>query len=373
MALTKMNQRLINKIQKKCPMSFNKYMEIALYDSEFGYYTSHSEMIGRKGDFITAPELTPLFGAALARQIKEIMIDLNNCVILEIGAGTGRLCVNILNDLESNDSLPEIYYILEPSPSLKEKQKALLTNEVPHLCSKVVWLESWSNVFFDGVVIANEVLDAMPVHRFLWKNQEIYESYIDWDDSQGQLKEQFIKTKNQLLIDYVQGLDLGEKSYCSEVNLWIPGWLNGIWHVLRSGVLLLIDYGYPRKEYYHADRSAGTLMCHQKHRSYDNFLSQPGLADITAHVDFTHVAESALVTGFDVLGYCNQAAFLISNGILEQLAQETNEVVYYQEAQNLKILLQSQEMGELFKVLALGKNFDRFLSGFLLQDKRAYL
>lgn len=368
-----MNEILIHKIKQKLPMPFQKYMEMALYDTEFGYYVSHHEIIGKNADFITAPELTPLFGFTIGNQVQEVFAKYSHPVILELGAGTGQLCLNLLKHLEKHAALPDVYYILEISPTLKAQQQALIQRHLPHLLPKVIWLDSWPSYPFQGVILANEVLDAMPVHRFLWKDQTVYESQIVWSETQNKLQEEFVQSSHQALIDYVVSLDLGDRNYCSEVNFWIPAWLDGIWHALDKGVVFLMDYGFPRKEYYHADRVEGTLMCHQQHRSHPDFLFQPGFADITAHVDFTHVAESAHALGFDILGYTNQAAFLLANGILDELACETDEILYHQEAQNLKILLQSQEMGELFKVIALGKDFQHSLRGFMLQDKRVSL
>ncbi|HBB52301.1 MAG TPA: SAM-dependent methyltransferase [Legionellales bacterium] len=368
-----MNELFLKKIQNKSPMSFLQYMEMALYDAEYGYYVSHPEIIGQHADFITAPELTPLFGFAIANQIKEVLGDDLESSILELGAGTGQLCLNILKHLEKIEALPKTYFILELSPVLKHKQQELIQTHLPHLYDRICWLDAWPQMPFSGVVIANEVLDAMPVRRFLWKDGQVLESYIAWDESYQKLKEDFIESSDRQLIDYVQSLELGCSVYCSEMNPWMSGWLDGLFHALKSGVVFLIDYGFPRSEYYHPDRFEGTLMCHQQHHSHGHFLSRPGMMDITAHVDFTHVAESAHDLGFQILGYTNQAAFLLSNGILEELSKEADERTYHREAQNLKLLLQSQEMGELFKVIALGKHFDKPLRGFLLQDKRVSL
>jgi SAM-dependent MidA family methyltransferase len=368
-----MNDVFVKKIKNQLPMPFHQYMEMALYDAQFGYYVSRPEIIGQHADFITAPELTPLFGFALANQVKDVFSHCENASILELGAGTGQLCLNILRHLERLDALPEHYFILELSPVLKLKQQELIQKHLPYLFQRVSWLDSWPKPPFLGVVLANEVLDAMPVQRFLWKDGEVLESYIVWDEAFQKLKEDFLPSQDAKLIEYVQSLNLGASLYCSEVNPWMMGWLDGLFHALDSGVVFLIDYGFPRSEYYHPDRVEGTLMCHQQHRSHGDFLSQPGMIDITAHVDFTHVAESAHDLGFAVLGYTNQAAFLLSNGILEELSKEADERTYHREAQNLKLLLQSQEMGELFKVIALGKHFDKPLRGFLLQDKRVSL
>lgn len=348
-------------------------MEMALYDGEYGYYTTQDNIIGQHGDFITAPELSPLFGRAIAKQVLEIFEEYSNAAILELGAGTGRLCLNILSYLDKVNALPEKYYILEVSPSLKSQQSQLLKANLPHLWDRIVWLTHWPEQSFEGVVLANEVLDAMPVHRFEWFNGETLESHIVWDENKQCLTEIFIPTNNVQLSDYVKSLAITENHYRSEANLWMQGWLSGLFSCLNTGVVLLIDYGFPRGEFYHPDRNDGTIMCHQRQQSSTDFLNQPGCMDITAHVDFTHVAETAYDLGFSILGYTQQAAFLLANGILEELANEGDSVTYHQEARNLKILLQSHEMGEIFKVMALGKNFQNSLKGFSLQDKRASL
>lgn len=363
----------LKKIQNILPLTFPKYMEMALYDHEFGYYATCPNILGVKGDFITAPELTPLFGFTIAKQIQEVFFHLSKPCVLELGAGSGRLCVDVLTGLEQWSQLPEYYYILEVSPVLKAQQESCILKEIPHLFSRVVWLTEWPNLPFEGVILANEVLDAMPVHRFEWRNQEVYESVIVWNEEKQHLQETFRLSNNLQLIEYVKNLNFGDSVYRSEVNFWIPGWLSGMNHCLSRGVIFLMDYGFPQREYYHPDRMEGTIMCHQRQKAHVDFLNQPGLCDITAHVDFTHVAMEAFELQFAILGYTHQAAFLLANGILDELAKIEDEVAYQKQATYLKILLQSHEMGEIFKVMALGKHYQEPLKGFSLQDKRASL
>lgn len=360
------------KIKIQLPMSFQTYMEMALFDPEYGYYTTHPQILGPQGDFVTAPELSHLFGASLARQCQAILADIPAACILELGAGSGRLCVDILKVLDKAAKLPDTYYILELSGHLKSSQQALILAEIPHLADKVQWLSSWP-ASFKGVVLANEVLDAMPVTRFCWTGEEVLESEIFWDEASLSLKERFIPSNNTQLIEKVKALHLSVSPYYSEINTWVLSWLEGLWHALEQGVVLLLDYGYPQKEYYHPDRYAGTLMCHQRQRVHHDYLYMPGEMDITAHVDFTEIAQSAFDLGFQILGYTNQASFLLANGILEHLATIEDDILYQTEAQRVKMLLQSQEMGELFKVMALGKNYDVGLQGFSLQDRRVSL
>jgi len=355
----------------QCP--FHEYMQMALYDAQHGYYTTKEHVIGSSGDFITAPELSPLFGATLAKQALDIVRQLPASNILELGAGTGRLCVDVLKYLEAQDALPETYFILEVSATLKARQQCLLQESLPHLVEKVQWLTEWPQDFI-GVILANEVLDAMPVHRFMWSHGQVFESYIVWNEQQSKLEETFLPSQNQELVAYVQSLKLASDTpYCSEVNLWLSGWISGLEQSLKQGVAILFDYGFPRHEYYHEDRTQGTLMCHERHRAHPDFLYRPGMQDITAHVDFTHVAEEAHAQGLHILGYTHQAAFLLSNGILELMAEEKDERQYQRHSLDMKLLLQSHEMGEIFKVMALGKDFDKGLTGFMFYDKRVSL
>jgi SAM-dependent MidA family methyltransferase len=354
-----------------CP--FVDFMNMALYDPQHGYYATKQHILGKQGDFVTAPELSHLFGHTFARQMIPILRELQQQTILEIGAGSGRLCVDILNYLQKHSALPTHYYILELSSGLRQQQQQFLQTHFPQFKDCVVWITEWPTNF-SGVVVANEVLDAMPVHRFLWKDEQVLESYVEYCQQTHELKEVFVPTQHLQLEQYVRSLQLAsDMQYCSEVNLWAPGWLEGLYHSLNQGVVFLIDYGFPRHEYYHPDRIQGTMMCHEKHQSHPDALYRPGHQDITAHVDFTFVAEVAHDLGFSVMGYTNQASFLLSNGILELLAEEQEKDNYHALAQQVKLLLQSHEMGEIFKVMALSKQFTMPLAGFMMFDKRVSL
>lgn len=348
-------------------------MHLALYAPGEGYYSSGLQKLGKQGDFITAPELTPLFAKTLANQCRQIMKTLNLPVLLEFGAGTGALCVAILQSLAELDCLPEAYYILEVSANLRHRQNELIMQKIPHLAEKVIWLEQWPDKPITGVILANEVLDAMPVHRFMQTQQGLMESYIRMDEQQ-QLAELFKPCTNLRLLDYVKNrLHLQTFPYLSEVNLLIDDWIAAIYRILHQGVVLLIDYGFPRHEYYHEDRCQGTLMCHYQHQSHTNFLLHPGEQDISAHVDFTHVAEAGQHAGFHVAGYTNQASFLLANGLLSFINIEDNELDQLKAKQAIKQLTHPSEMGELFKVIALNKNVELELNGFQLLDKRVSL
>lgn len=351
------------------PISFAAFMQKALYDPKTGYYTQKDTPIGAHGDFITAPELTPLFGYTLARQAAEVFKQLATPILFEFGAGTGRLCIDMLTALEKEDILPQAYYILEVSAALKATQAQNIQQEIPHLAHLVTWHTTLPDEPFEGVIVANEVLDAMPVNRFLKTDQGLFESMISQKET-GQYIETFEPVCNEALSKYVETYITHDKTpYTSEANLFIEPWLKSCFELLTKGVILLIDYGFPAHEYYHSDRHMGTLMCHYQHKAHTNPLAHPGQEDITAHVNFTHVADSALSTGFHVAGYTSQAAFLLALGLLNFL-EETGQL---KDKQAVKRLLQPHEMGELFKVMGLSKGFEHPMSGFLLHDKRTSL
>ena len=370
MSILQTLQRHLNQGQA---IPFAEFMHLALYTPEHGYYSSCLPKLGKQGDFITAPELSPLFGKTLANQCRQVFNMLDSPVLFEFGAGTGALCVALLEQLEVLGSLPEHYYILEVSAHLRHRQNELVQQKIPHLLPRITWLDQWPDTPFNGVVLANEVLDAMPVHRFMKTDQGIMESYVAFNE-QNQLVEVFKPCQNQRLLEYInQRLVISSVPYLSEVNLFIDDWVLKNYHMLNQGVVFLIDYGFPRQEYYHPDRNQGTLMCHYQHRSHPNPLMHPGEQDITAHVDFTHVAEAAQQAGFHVAGYTNQASFLLANDLLGLLGDLDNNREQINAKQVIKQLTHPSEMGELFKVIALSKKINSALNGFQLQDKRVTL
>lgn len=366
-------QKLHAQLTQNKEIPFAEFMQLALYAPGEGYYSSNLPKLGKQGDFITAPELTPLFGATLANQCQQILANLDSPMILEYGAGTGRLCVDVLSRLEVLNALPEQYFILEVSANLRHRQKELIKQIIPHLAHKVIWLDGLPQTSFNGVILANEVLDAMPVHRFMQTEQAIMESYVALNE-QNELVEYFKPCQNQALLTHIKDrLRLHPLPYLTEVNLFVNDWVLNNYHLLKQGVMLLIDYGFPRHEYYHPDRFEGTLMCHYQHKSHPNPLLYVGEQDITAHVDFTHVAEAGHDAGFHVAGYTNQAAFLLGNGLLELIHELEDEHAQLKAKQAIKQLTSPSEMGELFKVIALNKQCDIDLNGFQLQDKRVSL
>lgn len=360
-------------IQQQSAITFADFMQRALYAPHLGYYSAGLQKFGPGGDFVTAPELTPLFGQALANQCQQVLNTLNHPIIFEFGAGTGQLCVDLLMHLEYLKCLPEEYHILEVSSHLKHRQADLIQRMIPHLMDRIKWLSSWPEQAFNGVVLANEVLDAMPVHRFVQTASSLSECYVTLN-AQGELAELVKPCTNSRLIQHVQTVLSNDLyPYQSEANLFIDDWLQQCHTMLASGAIFILDYGFPRHEYYHPDRSQGTLMCHYRHHAHANPLLHIGEQDITAHVDFTHVADAAHAAGFHVAGYTNQASFLLANGLLNLLSDMKNEHIQIKNKQAVKQLTQPNEMGELFKVIALTKKLDLTLIGFQLHDKRASL
>lgn len=360
---------IAQKAAQNGPLSFAEYMQLALYHPTLGYYNNGSQKFGESGDFITAPEISPLFGQCLAAQIEPVLTALNATDILEFGAGSGQLASDILLALEERNRLPQHYYILELSAELQNRQREKIISLVPQMQGRVIWLERLPENF-QGIIIANEVLDAMPVERFCFQNQAWWEYVVDYKEEK--FKEKLVPAREALVKpNYPISLPEG---YHSEINLLLSGWLESLSVCQTRGLVLLIDYGFPRQEYYHPDRSMGTLMCHYQHLSHTDPYFWPGLQDITAHVDFTAVAESAVAAGFKLAGYTTQAHFLLSCGLTELAAKQPTSVKEsWAQNQAIKKLVLPQEMGELFKVMALTKEFSMPLLGFELKDMREKL
>ncbi|MFZ1343743.1 class I SAM-dependent methyltransferase [Thiothrix eikelboomii] len=363
-------ERLQHKIhQHGGAISFYEFMQTALYEPGLGYYVAGLRKIGAEGDFVTAPEISPLFSHSIANQCAQLLTELPNSSILELGAGSGRMAAQILLRLEQLACLPEYYFILDLSPDLQARQRETLAADVPHLLSKVQWLNRLPTAPFQGVILANEVLDAMPVELFTVTDAGIATVQVvaqpegfsfTTDDSQ-----QAADIEKLLANDLVL-------PYTSEFNPALAAWIHSLADCLAAGALLLIDYGYERADYYQPERNQGTLVCHYQHRVHANPLIYPGLQDITASVDFTAVAEASLAAGLDLAGYTTQAAFLLNCG-LEDLfiaALQTNPQASYHLAQQIRTLSLPAEMGERFKVMALTKGFTPPLLGFRLGDRQ---
>ncbi len=366
-----LKQQLQDHILQHGPMPFSQWMQRVLYTPELGYYSSSRQKFGPQGDFITAPELTPLFGATLAQAIEPYMQALDHPVLFEFGAGSGRLCVDLLTQRERLGHPPTTYIILEVSASLQARQKERIWQEIPHLAPHVQWIAHWPTEPFCGVIIANEVLDAMPVERFMLLDDRVYQNFIALDDNH-EFCEHYRETDHTALRDYVHRLPLNtNQPYHSEVNLWLDDWFKPCSAMLSQGAMFVIDYGFPRQTYYHPDRHHGTLMCHYQHQAHANPLLHVGEQDITAHVDFTHVAEAADAAGFYVAEFTNQASFLLHHGLLDFFAPDTPLDWTTQQAINTLIL--PSEMGELFKVMTLSKHMDHLDLDCSRYDQRSHL
>jgi SAM-dependent MidA family methyltransferase len=378
----KKRSRLLSEcIRKACDLAagrirFSEFMNIALYQPGLGYYSGGLQKFGEKGDFITAPEVSPFFGQCLAGQVAEVFQNIREVsdeklFVIEFGAGSGVLAVDVLLQLEQLDALPEKYLILELSAELQSRQKETIKHKAPHLFDRVQWLQQLPDDVGNAVVIANEVLDAMPVECFrinagktealtvTMDGENLLASYIA--DSDLDRRIEAIRQRSE--IELADG-------YRSELNPAIPGWLAALENKLKHAVILLIDYGYNESEYYHPDRSEGTLMCYYRHKAHGDFFWWPGLQDMTAFVNFTDVAYSAVDAGLEMAGYTTQAAFLLANGISDLHASQVTDEVLQQIklSQQIKTLTLPSEMGERFKVMALTKNYDEPLKGFSMLD-----
>ncbi len=350
-------------------ISFARYMELALYAPGLGYYTAGAHKFGEAGDFITAPELSPLFGRTLARQVAEIMAH-SSPHILELGAGSGKLAADMLAELEKLGRLPDSYSILEVSADLRARQKALMRDRHPHLLSRVVWLNELPEKF-SGAIVGNEVLDALPVHLVHWRDSAISERGValarsasteashSGDIGAASGEHGFIWQERPIsdagLLHIAQQINVPD-DYVSEICLAARGLINSLAHRLEQGALLFIDYGFGAGEFYHPQRSGGTLMCHYRHHAHSDPFFMPGLQDITAHVNFTDIALSGIDAGLQLMGYTSQAYFLINCGITALLQDTSPESPrdYLPLSSQLQKLTSPAEMGELFKVIALG-------------------
>jgi len=357
-------------------LPFDRFMELALYAPGLGYYAAGSPKLGPTGDFITAPEISPLFGRCLAAQVREVLNALPGGEILELGAGSGALPAEILSTLAREGPLPSRYLILEPSPDLQEQQASRLTTEVPWALGRVHWLSRLPEGF-RGVVLANEVLDAMPVHRFCIGPEgaplEIFVRPVGeaWEEVAGPPRS--VGLREAVLGLQSQGL-AQEPGYRSEINLRLGPWLAALAQAVDRALILLIDYGYPRADYYRSERRGGTLMCHSRHRAHGDPYRHIGLQDITAHVDFTAVADLGVAAGLTLGGYTTQALFLIGCGLDPELARaavDPHQALNW--ALGAKTLVLPSAMGERFQAIALEKGVTGPWCGFSTRDLRSRL
>jgi SAM-dependent MidA family methyltransferase len=347
-------------------ISFERYMALALYSPGLGYYMAGARKLGADGDFVTAPEISPLYGRALARQVAQVL-RASRAEVLEVGAGSGALAAALLAELEALGTLPERYLILELSPDLRERSRDTLAARVPQHLERVAWLNGLPAAF-RGCVLGNEVLDAMPFQVVATRAGEVLEAGVAIGKNGG--LEWSHRPAPAALAVAARELDL-QDGYTTEIGLAARAFTRTIGAMLESGVALFVDYGFPRHEYYHPQRDRGTLMCHYRHRAHDDPFFLPGLQDITAHVDFSAIAQAGRDAGMELLGYANQAQFLVNCGITDLLAATPAEDVaaYAPLASQAQKLLSPAEMGEFFKVVALGKGVNGPLLGFAAGDR----
>lgn len=337
-------------------IDFARYMELALYAPGLGYYSGGAKKFGKAGDFVTAPEISPLFAQSLARQVAQVL-DITSGNILELGAGTGRLALELLLELARMQKLPARYQILEVSAHLRAVQEETLAAHLPEeLLAKIDWLDSLPERF-SGMVLGNEVIDALPVH--------IIKTGLDGHRELGVAvgKDGFYWAEQVLTDPQLQAM-LARLSlpqdYVTELCPAAAGLLKSLCEMLQAGVILLLDYGFPQAEYYHPQRNQGTLMCHYRHHTHGDPFLYPGLQDITAHVDFSYLAQVSQSNGAELRGYCSQAQFLINCGITEILGRVSPDdmAAFLPLAAKAQKLLSPAEMGELFKVIAFAKGLE---------------
>lgn len=333
-------------------LTFTDYMRLALYAPGLGYYRAGTEKFGAAGDFVTAPEISPLFGQVVALQIAETLTATGGDTVLELGAGSGQLALTILRTLAEREQLPTRYLILEVSGELAARQKAALATE-PALAARVEWIEYLPKTPIEGVILANEVADALPVDCFAYADGRVVGRGVQ---SEG---------NGFAWCDMTPSEDLGTRAltlasrygwpdgYQSELCPELGGWIEALANTLERGAVLLFDYGLPEHEYYHPQRDQGTLICHYRHRAHDNPFLWPGLTDITAWVDFSALARAARQAGLEVAGYTTQAHYLLGGGITDALEQTQDEPARLRLTSEIKRLTLPSEMGEAFKAIAL--------------------
>lgn len=357
-------------------VSFERFMELALYAPGLGYYSAGSTKFGAAGDFVTAPEISDMFSRCVARQCAEVLVRTGGAgmgtEILELGAGTGRMAAKVLEALAAEGVLPDRYAILEVSADLAQRQRERLSALPVALRERVVWLDRLPERPITGVILANEVLDALPCRRFVVGTEGVLELGVGL--SAAGFVERVVAPEaaladagTALLRELPEPLPAG---YTSEICLRVEPWVAGVGACLGRGLMLLFDYGLPRSHYYHPQRVSGTLQCHFKQFAHDDPYINVGVQDITAWVDFTRVAEAGVAGGLDVAGFCTQAAFLLATGIERFVAEAVGTVEQARLAGEARRLLMPGEMGEAFKVMALTRDYDAGLSGLGLQDLR---
>ncbi len=335
-------------------ITFARFMELVLYAPGLGYYAAGARKFGADGDFVTAPEISALFGQTLAQSIAAVLQQTGGDV-LELGPGSGKLAKDILSALDASAVLPDRYFLLEVSADLRERQQQALSMLPPHLSARAQWLDALPQDF-TGIIIANEVLDVIPVHLVVFDSSKPLERGVAvkgdefiWRDvpAPPELAARMAAIENACL------QNAPPKDYLTEIAPAVAGLVSSLAHTLKHGAMLFIDYGFRGAEYYLPSRITGTLMCHYRHQAHPDPLVYPGLQDITAHVDFSAVAEAGIASGLTLAGYTTQAQFLLAGGLTGLLANADprDAVRYLPLANQLQRLVSPAEMGEFFKVI----------------------
>lgn len=355
-------------------ISFAGYMQRCLYQPGFGYYSAGSHKLGQGGDFTTAPEISPLFGYAVANQVHDALQQCTSKHILEFGAGRGQLAIAMLTQLESLNALPERYFILEISADLQARQQQLIEQQHPDLADRIEWIQTLPDAF-NGVMLANEVCDAMPVHLLRLTTSGMFERGVSIEN--GNFIWQHKKLAHPRLIAFAERINKPSQAvdYLTEVNLNAIDWMQTAAASLQQGAIFIIDYGYPFNDYYAAQRAQGTLRSYYRQQAIDDPLQLPGLQDISAHVDFTTLAETALEGGCHVAGFHEQGDFLVAGNITQiaaELEAKSDSLTWLQHSAALKQLLMPHVMGYQFKVLSLSKAIE-LLPRLQSQDRRYQL
>lgn len=352
-------------------ISFARFMQMALYEPGLGYYSAGATKFGAGGDFVTAPEISALFSRCLASQCADVLTALGGGDIVELGAGSGIMAADMLNELEALGRLPRRYLILELSADLRQRQLAMLLERARSHVDRVAWLEQLPEPL-TGLMVANEVIDALPVERFRIHDAKVNALGVRWQENRLVWSERAAQRELSKRVRSIER-EVGEKfpdGYTSEINLGLGPWISGLAERLTAGVMLFIDYGLPRRQYYRPERREGTLLCHFRHRFHDDPFANVGLQDIGAWVDFTAVVEAGVSVGLKLAGFTTQAHFLMGTGIERYLAAMTHAEVAERVniARQAMMLTLPAEMGERFKVLALTRDFEQPLAGFSVRD-----
>ena len=366
-------------------IGFDAWMSMALYEPGLGYYTGGARKFGQAGDFVTAPEISPLFGACVATQCAQ-WFERAPARIVEFGAGSGALAADVLDALQHLGAPADEYLIVEVSGELRERQRETIARRVPSMLARVRWLDAWPQRI-SGVVLGNELLDAMPARVFRLRDGQVFErgvtlaaepqggSRFDWQDRPADADFEH-RVRARLAVPIAEAGQDWPADYVGEIGEQSEAWVREAAGRLEVGAMLLIDYGFPRREFFHPQRALGTLMCHYRHHAHGDPFLLPGLQDITVHVDFSATADAAAGAGLDLLGFASQARFLFDLGLLDRLARTSGTeggIDDRKRAQAVHTLVSEAEMGELFKAIAFGRGMPPDALGFVRGDRSGAL